>query len=284
MNPGCEPLAEFLGEVPKRLDVYQLEDCNLVEDYVIEWACNWKCAVDEFAEIYNIQGLHPQLMENFDHLGTPCDTYDGGKHSCQLIRVGSPGDAWTDEMPRRFGYADRRNVTERQREALAMAGIDPSNFEGDVFDVRAALIEGRRRWGEQVSLDFSNWEDDQLVDDFHYMIFPKHSISSTQGLAPPPPPFHRPGQVLLGLPAARAYPGRCAGAAATRDDLRQGERVGVLRGAGAGHGPGADRAAVLALAGSAASCGTARSGAFAPCTRRSTATSTGRTARVRARG
>ena len=179
LNPDCEPLADFLGVIPSHLDPYRLEEYHMVEDYVIEWACNWKFAVDEFAEIYHVPGLHPQLLESLDHLGTPLDVYDGGKHSRQLIRGSSPDGAWTDEMAQSFGYKDRYTVTERQNESLSMVGLDPSSFAGDSFAVRAALIQGRRQWGEQVGLDYADWVDDQLVDDFHYMVFPNLTFNLT---------------------------------------------------------------------------------------------------------
>ena len=52
-------------------------------------------------------------------------------------------------------------------------------FEGNAGDVRAALISGRRDWGGQVGLDYVDWQDDQLVDDFHYMVFPNITFNLT---------------------------------------------------------------------------------------------------------
>ena len=172
MNPDCEPLAEFLGEMPQHLDAYQLDECHIVGDYVIEWACNWKFAVDEFAEIYHIPGLHPQLLEYFDHLGTPLDIYDNGKHSRQLIRMGYPDGSWDDAAAERFGYAHRNELTGSQAASLADYGIDPATYEGDATTARQDIIDARRVWAEQIGLDYSNWEDAQLIDDFHYMVFP----------------------------------------------------------------------------------------------------------------
>ena len=179
MNPDCEPLAEFLGEMPNHLDAYQLDRYHLVGDHVIEWACNWKFAVDEFAEIYHIPGLHPQLLEYFDHLGTPLDVYDGGKHSRQLIRMGSPDGSWDDAMAQRFGYASSRDLTESQRVALAELGIDPLTYEGDATTARRDIIAARRTWSGQLGLDLANLVDDALVDDFHYMIFPNLTFNLT---------------------------------------------------------------------------------------------------------
>ena len=57
------------------------------------WDCNWKFAVDQFAEVYHLPALHPQLIEWWDTAGTPLDVYNEGKHSRQLIRQGYPGRA-----------------------------------------------------------------------------------------------------------------------------------------------------------------------------------------------
>ena len=178
MNPDAEPLHEFLGVIPSHLDPYHFEEYHLVQDYQLEWACNWKFAVDQFAEIYHLPALHPQLIEWWDTAGTPLDVYDGGKHSRQLIRQGYPdGGAWTDDMARRHGYSDREMITDSQWQQLAAVGIDRESFEGGVNDVRPAIMKARRDLYEQMGVDVSGLHDEQLIDDYHYMIFPNITLN-----------------------------------------------------------------------------------------------------------
>ena len=179
LDPEAEPLLDFLGVIPAHLAPYHLGTFHLMVDYVIEWECNWKFAVDEFAEIYHIPGLHPQLLENWDHLGTPLDIYDGGRHSRQLIRVGYPDGSWDDDVARRFGYPNAREITDSQRQSLATVGVDPDGFEGDAGDVREVLLARRRGFSETMGLDVSDLLDEQLLDDYHYMIFPNITLNMT---------------------------------------------------------------------------------------------------------
>jgi len=178
MNEEAEPLSEFLGVIPSHLDPYHFEEYHLVQDYELIWECNWKFAVDQFAEIYHLPALHPQLIEWWDTAGTPLDVYDEGKHSRQLIRQGYPdGGAWTDDMARSHGYDGKEMITDSQWQQLAAVGIDKDSFEGGVNDVRPAIMKARRELYEQMGVDVSALHDEQLIDDYHYMIFPNITLN-----------------------------------------------------------------------------------------------------------
>jgi len=170
MNPEAEPLHEFLGVIPSHLDPYRIEQYHVIDDYVIERNCNWKFAVDQFAEIYHLPALHPQLLEYFDHLATPVDVYDGGKHSRQLIRMGLPDPIWTDELAQRFGYENRDTITNQQRANLRDCGIDPDPLDLKARELPPVLAEARRKWGEEIGMDFSLLVDEQLVDNFPWVM------------------------------------------------------------------------------------------------------------------
>ena len=178
MDDEAESLTDFLGVIPSHLDPYHFEEYHLVQDYQLIWDCNWKFAVDQFAEIYHLPALHPQLIEWWDTAGTPLDVYDGGRHSRQLIRQGYPdGGAWTDEMARRHGYTDKEMITDSQWQQLAAVGIEQDEFEGGVNDVRPAIIEARRELYEAMGVDVSALHGEQLIDDYHYMIFPNITLN-----------------------------------------------------------------------------------------------------------
>ena len=178
MDDEAESLTDFLGVIPSHLDPYHFEEYHLVQDYQLIWDCNWKFAVDQFAEIYHLPALHPQLIEWWDTAGTPLDVYDGGRHSRQLIRQGYPdGGAWTDEMARRHGYTDKEMITDSQWQQLAAVGIEQDEFEGGVNDVRPAIMKARRELYEAMGVDVSALHDEQLIDDYHYMIFPNITLN-----------------------------------------------------------------------------------------------------------
>ena len=178
MDDEAESLQDFLGVMPTHLDPYHFEEYHLVQDFQLEWACNWKFAVDQFAEIYHLPALHPQLIEWWDTAGTPLDVYDNGKHSRQLIRQGYPdGGAWTDDMARSHGYTDKEMITDSQWQQLATVGIEKDEFEGGVNDVRPAIINARRELYEQMGVDVSGLHGEQLIDDYHYMLFPNITLN-----------------------------------------------------------------------------------------------------------
>ena len=178
MDDEAESLTDFLGVIPSHLDPYRFEEYRLVQDYRLEWDCNWKFAVDQFAEIYHLPALHPQLIEWWDTAGTPLDVYDDGRHSRQLIRQGYPdGGAWTDEMARRHGYEGKEMITDSQWQQLAAVGIGQDAFEGGVDDVRPAITKARRELYERMGVDVSALHDEQLIDDYHYMIFPNITLN-----------------------------------------------------------------------------------------------------------
>src|SRR6202022_1148288 len=62
----AEPLAAFLGEIPRKSRGFEFEGSHRAErrDYVID--CNWKVYVDNYLEGYHIPIAHPGLMREID--------------------------------------------------------------------------------------------------------------------------------------------------------------------------------------------------------------------------
>jgi hypothetical protein len=71
-------------------------------------------------------------------------------------------------------HPEHGTVTQRIRESfLATAGVDPDGFTGGADDVRPAIAKSVREvQGPALGADFSELHDPQLVDDFHYTVFP----------------------------------------------------------------------------------------------------------------
>ena len=58
-----------------------------------------------------------------------------------------------------------------------MYGFDLSNYQGDGLGVRRALQKHLRKNGKTMGYDFADLNDDQLTDDYHYMIFPNITMN-----------------------------------------------------------------------------------------------------------
>jgi phenylpropionate dioxygenase-like ring-hydroxylating dioxygenase large terminal subunit len=166
MDSAAESLAEYLGVVPEHLAPYHFEEHVLVDDVTLEIDCNWKTCVDAFNEAYHVQGTHPELLEWTDDVNVQIDLY--GRHSRFIFPVGRPSP--------RLGRLGRVPAPMRDI-LLAGAGIDGETFAGTVDDVRPAVLAAMRKQGEALGMDLSALRDAQMVDDYHYTIFPNVTLN-----------------------------------------------------------------------------------------------------------
>lgn len=61
MDPDCESLDTYLGEVKRMLDPFQLDKMRFRWRRWLHFPCNWKVAIEAFNEGYHVLGTHPQL-------------------------------------------------------------------------------------------------------------------------------------------------------------------------------------------------------------------------------
>lgn len=160
LDPDAESLESYLGIIPEHLDPYRFDEQYIVNDRTIEWDCNWKTSVDAFNETYHVQAIHPQLLGMLDDVNVQVDLYE--KHNRYQVPFGVLS-------PR---YPSPDEVTPGLREMMRLAGLDPTKFPEKAKDVRPLLIDAGRRAALEMGLDVSDLSDDQMVDDYHYMIFP----------------------------------------------------------------------------------------------------------------
>ena len=71
------------------------------------------------------------------------------------------------ESKSRFGWRD----SHLQNHARG-AGIDPASYEGSMNDIRVAVQQYKRETQEEQGKDFSELHDEQLTDDYNYLVFP----------------------------------------------------------------------------------------------------------------
>ena len=162
LDPDAEPLRDYLGEIPQHLDPYHFEEMKILDDWTVEVDCNWKTSVDAFNEAYHIAGTHPDTLNVNDDTDVPVDCYE--RHSRMWLKLALAS-------PR---HPDHGTVNDTIREHfLRSAGIDPGSFTGGAEDVRPAIAKAIREiQGPAMGADFSELADAQLVDDFHYTLFP----------------------------------------------------------------------------------------------------------------
>ena len=165
LNPDVEPLAEYLNVIPEHLEPYNLSRMAMTRDITVEWDCNWKASVDAFNESYHVQGIHPQLLWHLDDLNIQIDCYD--KHNRYLIKFAtlSPRVRVPPAIP------------EGIKLVMKQAGMDPADYDGRVSEIREDVQRYKREHGIEQGRDYSRLHDEQLTDDYHYMIFPNVTLN-----------------------------------------------------------------------------------------------------------
>jgi nitrite reductase/ring-hydroxylating ferredoxin subunit len=165
MDPDAQPLREFLGEVPKFIDPYEIDKMRYRWSVSIKVPCNWKVGLEAFNEAYHTQATHAQLMPTYGDDITRCRTY--GPHSMFYLPpnpdhpMGAPSPRLgqkppKDLRPRIVEYLDEYNRTlrcffsERDVEAgrRLLTEVSPDAPAGEVlmklleFQKEAAVASG----------------------------------------------------------------------------------------------------------------------------------------------
>ena len=165
LNDDVEPLDEYLGIINEHLNPYHFEKQYLINDVTVEMPYNWKTSVDAFNETYHVVQTHPELTTWLEDLDIQIDCYD--KHNRYLVPFGTPSSHMEDV----------KTISDDLKLYMEQAGMDPSKFKGDATEVRRAIQLHRRKHGKEMGFDFSELNDDQLSDDFHYLIFPNITLN-----------------------------------------------------------------------------------------------------------
>ena len=165
LNPDVEPFDDFIHPLRQHLEPYHPERMAWTRDITVEWDCNWKASVDAFSETYHVQGIHPQLKWYLDDVNVQIDCY--GRHNRYLIPFAaiSPRVALPSQIPPAI------------HEIMVKAGMDPADYEGRVTDIRRDVQLYKREHGAAQGKDYSELNDEQLTDDYHYTIFPNISVN-----------------------------------------------------------------------------------------------------------
>jgi len=167
LDPKAAPLREYLGVIPEHLDPYHFESWKLSFDCTIEIECNWKTSVDAFNEAYHLSATHAWTTEFSDDVNTVYDCYE--RHTRMIFPE-------VQASPRHPGAG---TVTPGVRDMfLKRVGVDVEQFRGGPREARAAYAEAIRKLGPMLGADFSDLNESQMCDDFHYTIFPNVTFNT----------------------------------------------------------------------------------------------------------
>ena len=68
-------------------------------------------------------------------------------------------------------------IPEGIKAAMKQGGMDPADYDGRVSEIREDLQRFKREHGAEQGRDYSKLQDEQLTDDYHYMIFPNATLN-----------------------------------------------------------------------------------------------------------
>jgi phenylpropionate dioxygenase-like ring-hydroxylating dioxygenase large terminal subunit len=63
LDPDCAPLRAYLDPIPAMLDPFEPQNMRFRWRKWIIFNCNWKVAMEAFAETYHVSSTHPEFME-----------------------------------------------------------------------------------------------------------------------------------------------------------------------------------------------------------------------------
>ncbi len=167
LNPDAEPLLDYLNIIPEHLDPYHFEKMAMVMNVTINWDCNWKTSVDAFNEVYHVQCIHPELLYDNDDVDVQIDLYE--KHNRYLVPFHTYSPRLGEELD---------EVPEIIASRMTALGMNPEEFRGRVPEARRAIQVFKRENQDKLGVDYSELNDDQLTDDYHYNIFPNLTLNT----------------------------------------------------------------------------------------------------------
>jgi phenylpropionate dioxygenase-like ring-hydroxylating dioxygenase large terminal subunit len=132
MDPGCEPLRDYLEPAATLLDPFELQNMRCKWRRWLHFDCNWKVAMEAFNETYHVATTHPQFNKFGEFRGW---AKAQGKHS-------------------NIGYEAPADLTETKSKIRLGTGADPrvSTAEMQLYTLRETnatttktLVDAARR-------------------------------------------------------------------------------------------------------------------------------------------
>ena len=161
MDPHAQPLQDYLGTIIKNLTPFHFENMVLAKHQTVSIVANWKTARDNFLEQYHVDFIHPQHASLVDCCNSRNVLWPHG-HSATMVE-----GYVTDSR-----YPVPTETPEHLEVLLQGLGLDPSDFNGRVPEIRQAVQKQKREIGKTLGFDYSELSDEQVSDIWQYDIFP----------------------------------------------------------------------------------------------------------------
>lgn len=164
INPDSNagPLEEFLGDLPKHFERWDMAG-RYIQGHVHKLLrCNWKVAQEAFCESYHVGGTHPQALPYLGDINSQVDIWDTFSRIITPGGTASPLLGWEPTEDEMLRY-------------MLDIRVDEENFVsvGEGQTARAAsAAAARERWRPVVGDMVDTWSDAEFIDNIDYTLFP----------------------------------------------------------------------------------------------------------------
>jgi nitrite reductase/ring-hydroxylating ferredoxin subunit len=176
LDPDAVPLAEYLGDMPALLEPYRYDRQYKWWSRSTVVGANWKNTIDAFNEAYHARSIHPESVPFINYADYEVQLV--GDHSCMIVPFGVPDsvalttppalDEMLDAMEWSFAaFGEDTALVDALRQM-------PPGPDQQLRDVMVPLLRGAMA---QSNIDVDALSDSQLIDDWHFFIFPNIVIN-----------------------------------------------------------------------------------------------------------
>ncbi len=161
-DPDCEPLEDFLGELPSFFTRWPL-DVRYTRVHVSKvLRVNWKVAQEAFMESFHVITTHPQLLAGFGDANSQYDIFGNVSRAISARGVPSPYLSWDPSEQQRLNSQIDQRLD------------DPPMLEvPEGSTARKTLAEAARRsLGATLGDGVEELTDAELVDSYYLTVFP----------------------------------------------------------------------------------------------------------------
>ena len=168
MDLDACPVTEYLGEIGTHLESYEFEKFTLIDYQTFEWNGNWKHAWDAFNESYHFAQLHPDMIEFGEGHDIPIELW--GIHS-RMLNFNRTVSEVVEDRDTMTPLRDHMMVNRTDKQSATYSSV--------AKDIHLEEIERRRAMEDDTYLPFKNMNDEQLVHQYHYSLFPNTTFTQT---------------------------------------------------------------------------------------------------------
>ncbi len=161
-DPEAEPLADFLGDLPRHFERWPLES-RYIQGHVQKVVrANWKIVQEAFCESYHVGATHPQALPYLGDVNSQVDIWDNFARVITPGGTPSPQLSWDPTDDEILRYMLDIRVDEENFISLA-PGQDART---------ASAAAARERWRGVVGDGVDQWSDAEFIDNIDYTVFP----------------------------------------------------------------------------------------------------------------